>query len=137
MDMIGYQCPGKALGVRFANDGGKTIYEIRTIGTGPKDLSALDSAHDDMMHRPRRIDAGLTWHGEGLSDPNCSVKHKNIDVPSLFAEGFSGNFVLIGGPVLLEIFKELIPVGDLIAFHVAYGKRKPMVDPDDDRIVTF
>lgn len=66
--------------MRFGNDGGKTIYEIRTIGTGPKDLSALDSSHDDMMHCSGRIDASLTWHGEGLSDLSYSVKHNNIDV---------------------------------------------------------
>jgi hypothetical protein len=24
---------------------------------------AFDSADDDMMHRPRRIDAGIAWHG--------------------------------------------------------------------------
>jgi hypothetical protein len=42
MDMIGDQRPGKALGLRFVNDGGKPLNKIRAIGIGTKDLPAFD-----------------------------------------------------------------------------------------------
>jgi hypothetical protein len=52
MDMIGDQRPGKALGLRFVNDGGKPFNKIRAIGIRTKDLPAFDPSDDNMMHRP-------------------------------------------------------------------------------------
>ena len=41
-----------------------------------------------------------------------------------FAKGFNGTIILIGGPVFLEIFKELVPVTNLVSFHVAHWAGK-------------
>jgi hypothetical protein len=66
MDKVGDQRPGKALGLRFVNDGGKPLDKIRAIGISAKDLPAFDSPDDSMAHRPRRIDSGFAWHEENL-----------------------------------------------------------------------
>jgi len=38
------------------------VYKGVAIGFVPKDFSALDSTHDDVVKRTRSINSGFSWH---------------------------------------------------------------------------
>src|SRR4029078_8966485 len=42
---------------------------------------------------------------------------------------------LAGGPALLEVLEELVPAPQVVAVHVALGKREGVIEPDDRRLL--
>ena len=40
----------------------ETVYKGVAIGIVPKDFSALDSTHDDVVKRARSNHSGFSWH---------------------------------------------------------------------------
>jgi hypothetical protein len=82
MDMVGNQRPGQALGPGLGDEILKPANKSHTIHIGTENYSALDPSNDDVVHRPRCIDAGLAWYFEKLAKQGGIIKHNNIDVPS-------------------------------------------------------
>jgi hypothetical protein len=62
MRMIGHECPRITLGLRLFQKNGYSLNEIFAVLIIHEDPFSLDSSGDDVMQRPRGVDAGLTWH---------------------------------------------------------------------------
>jgi len=60
--MVGYHRPCKTIGMRLNQHLAETVYKGVAIGIVPKDFSALDSTHDDVVKRARSINSGFSWH---------------------------------------------------------------------------
>jgi len=60
--MVGYHRPCKTIGMRLNQHLAEPVYKGVAIGIVPKDFSALDSSHDDVVKRTRSINSGFSWH---------------------------------------------------------------------------
>jgi len=60
--MVGYHDPCKTIGMRLNQHLAEPVYKGVAIGIVPKDFSALDSTHDDVVKRTRSINSGFSWH---------------------------------------------------------------------------
>ena len=58
--MVGYYRPCKTIGMRFIQHLAEPVYKGVAIGIVPKDFSAFDSMHDDMVKCTRSINSSFS-----------------------------------------------------------------------------
>ncbi len=62
VNMVGYYRPCKTIGMRLIQHLAEPVYKGVAIGIVPKDFSAFDSTHDDVVKRTRSINSCFSRH---------------------------------------------------------------------------
>jgi|GEM_PF-3304134 len=80
--MVGYHRPCKTICMRFNQHLAEPVYKGVAISIVPKDFSAFDSTHNDVVKRTRSINSGFLWHTKYKKQAKLIMSiNKSIPVP--------------------------------------------------------
>jgi hypothetical protein len=85
MEMVVNQCPGKAWGLSFRDHLAESRHKAISIRIIGKDVTALDTAADDVLKRTGCIYTGFSRHTAAIAYWMKKVTQKNNPVPQFFS----------------------------------------------------